>query len=84
MHEQKLLDIGCGTGTFLERIKGNAQEAVGLEYNDGMIGEAQKRIKDVKLVQGPIDTLPFVDTSFDVCTINRVIHHFPMEEQLCF
>ena len=64
MHEQKLLGIGCGTGTFLERIMGNAQEAVGLEYNDGMIGEAQKKLKDVKLVQGPTDTLPFADASY--------------------
>jgi len=84
MHEQKLLDIGCGTGTFLERIKGNVQEAVGLEYNDGMIGEAQKRLKDVKLVQGSADTLPFADASFDVCTINQVIHHFPMDENYAF
>lgn len=94
MSEQKLLDIGCGTGTFLARIHGHVKEASGFEYNDGMIAEARKRLDqseegkrrrtNVRLVQGSADKLPFEDGSFDVCTINQVIHHFSKDDTYAF
>jgi len=85
MSEQKLLDIGCGTGTFLECVSPHVKEACGLEYNDGMIAEARKKnMANVSLTQGSADKLPYADASFDVCTINQVIHHFPKEDNYAF
>jgi len=82
LHEQQLLDIGCGTGTFLEAVKGKVGGVSGLEYNDGMIEQAKARLGStgVKLVQGSADKLPFDDASFDVCTMNQVLHHFPNDD----
>lgn len=85
LQKQRLLDIGCGTGTFLAKMKGKVGEVSGLEYNDGMISEARKRLGDVKtLVQGSADQLPLESASFDVCTINQVIHHFPKDNNYAF
>ena len=69
--EQKLLDIGSGTGTFIERVHGHVKEMTGLEYNDGMIAQARNRLSNssVKLVQGSADKMPFEDGSFNGATI---------------
>jgi ubiquinone/menaquinone biosynthesis C-methylase UbiE len=86
--EQRLLDIGCGTGTFLDVVKDKVGQVTGLEYNDGMIDQARKRLtgcsKLQKLVQGSADSMPFEDESFDVCTMHQVLHHFPTENNYAF
>jgi len=86
LQEQRLLDIGCGTGTFLDFMKGKVAYAAGVEYNDGMIEQARARLgfDQSQLVQGSADSLPYPDASFDVCTMNQVIHHFPQEKQYAF
>jgi len=88
LHEQDLLDVGCGTGTFLQTIKGHVASVSGLEYNDGMISETRSRLgNDAKLkelVQGSADALPFADNSFHVATVNQVLHHFPKDNNYAF
>lgn len=88
LHEQDLLDVGCGTGTFLEELKENVGSVTGLEYNDGMIAEARSRLgndpKVKQLVQGSADALPFPDNSFHVVTMNQVAHHFPKDNDYSF
>jgi len=86
--EQHLLDIGCGTGTFLDVVKDKVGQVSGLEYNDGMIDQARQRLagclKLQRLVQGSADSLPFDDASFDVCSMNQVLHHFPTDNNYAF
>jgi len=86
LNEQALLDIGCGTGTFLDAVKDKLGSVTGLEYNDGMIAQAKARLGDKckQLVQGSADKLPFDDASFDVCTMHQVLHHFPNEDNYAF
>jgi len=85
LKEQRLADLGCGTGTFLERAMGKVGECSGLDYNEGMLEQAKNRLGDkVKLAQGSADSLPFTDTSFDACTMNQVIHHFPNDKEFSF
>jgi len=86
MKEQRLLDIGCGTGTFLKEIEDKVGFTAGVEYNNGMIGEARKLLgyEESRLVQGSADSLPFSDASFDICTMNQVIHHFPQADNYAF
>ena len=69
---------------FPRAIKGNVQEAVGLEYIDDMIGVAQKRLKFVSLLQGSTGMLSFAAASVDACTINKASHHFPTEAKIMF
>jgi len=88
LHEVELLDIGCGTGTFLDAVKDKVAKVSGLEYNDGMIAQCRARVGESPklgvLVQGSADLLPFSDASFDACTINQVIHHFPSDGNYAF
>jgi len=86
LHEQRLLDIGCGTGTFLSCMQDKLGFVAGVEYNDGMIEQARARLSFSKeeLIQGSADSLPFPDASFDVCTMNQVAHHFPQDINFLF
>lgn len=78
LSSQDLLDVGCGTGTFLDIVKDKFKSVTGVEYNDGMLAQARARVgKSVKLVQGAAHRLPFEDASFHAISINQVIHHFP-------
>ena len=82
---QKVLDVGCGTGTFIAKIQHKVQEVVGLEYNDGMLAQARELLGEtVKLVQGSAASLPFEDQSFDGVVINQVVHHFPQDNDYAF
>jgi ubiquinone/menaquinone biosynthesis C-methylase UbiE len=82
---QKFLDIGCGTGTFLEAIKDKFDSVVGLEHSEGMLSQARLRLGDeVSLVKGSADALPFEEHAFDAITINQVIHHFPPDNNFAF
>eukprot|EP00397_Hematodinium_sp_SG-2012_P028355 GEMP01029846.1.p1 GENE.GEMP01029846.1~~GEMP01029846.1.p1 ORF type:complete len:313 (+),score=67.06 GEMP01029846.1:80-1018(+) len=85
LNEQKLLDVGCGTGSFLATLQVKLGSVEGIEYNDGMIEQSRGRLgPSVKLVQGSADALPHPDETFDVVTINQVIHHLPPENDYAF
>ena len=76
----RLLDFGCGTGSFLRvlRRSGRPLELAGCDVSGGMI-EAARRDWDAGsppawhvLEPGP---LPFADGAFDVVTMSNVLHH---------
>jgi ubiquinone/menaquinone biosynthesis C-methylase UbiE len=65
--EDLVLDCGCGTGVFLERVAGSVQFAVGLDLSLKMLETARLRLgqtSNVDLVCADIDFLPFSEGSF--------------------
>lgn len=65
----RLLDIGCGTGSFLRATDDLVTEAHGVDLSEKMIERARARSpKDAKVTYSRIDgpTPPFEDSSFDV------------------
>jgi ubiquinone/menaquinone biosynthesis C-methylase UbiE len=60
-----LLDIGCGTGLFVNRYTENGGTAVGLDISSGMIEKAVERCPDSDFTVGDGDVLPFRDSTFD-------------------
>ena len=44
LREQRLLDLGSGTGSFLEVMKPHFKEVCGVEYNEGMLEQAVARL----------------------------------------
>jgi ubiquinone/menaquinone biosynthesis C-methylase UbiE len=60
-----LLDIGCGTGLFVEKYCMDHSTAIGLDISRGMILQARRRCKDREFVVGTGETIPFSDDSFD-------------------
>ena len=61
----KLLDIGCGTGLFIEKYLGNGGTAVGIDLSRNMIARAKGRCGLTDFSLGTGESLPFCDNSFD-------------------
>lgn len=83
--EQRVLDIGCGTGTFMCAIEGKVGELSGMDYSEGMLSQAKANLRgNAPLCQGSADSLPFESASFDACSMNQVVHHFPKADDYSF
>ncbi|HSC85708.1 MAG TPA: class I SAM-dependent methyltransferase [Polyangiaceae bacterium] len=74
-----VLEVGCGTGLVLERIRTFAGSARGVDLSPGMLEKARARGLDV--VEGSATALPFADASFDVTCSFKVLAHVPAIEQ---
>ncbi len=61
----KLLDLGCGTGLFVQRYVATGGLAVGLDISRGMVRRACKRCAGSSFTVGTAEVLPFKDASFD-------------------
>ena len=59
---QKILDVGCGIGTFEQRLA--SLDITGLDASEEMLEEARKR-SDKTFVLGNAESLDFDDSSFD-------------------
>ncbi len=76
--EQRLLDIGCGTGQFLEMVEQRFPDSVlsGIEPNREMLTRAQAKFgQRIKCIEAWAHELPFEDASFDVVTCNNMFHY---------
>ncbi len=60
-----LLDIGCGTGLFIQRYTTDGGTAVGLDISSGMVEMARRRCPGSDFVVGTAEVLPFCDAQFD-------------------
>ena len=78
LHEQAILDAGCGTGNYLHVIHEKVGSCYGIEINKEMLGQAQAKFattSNVHLDHGSLLSLPYDDNSFDGIMCNQVIHH---------
>ncbi len=66
---KKILDIGCGSGTFLSRMKNLGMEVAGI---DPFI---KKNIPELNIKKTTIQKAGFRENTFDVITMNNVLEH---------
>jgi SAM-dependent methyltransferase len=74
----KVLDYGCGDGSFLHRISDRCEEQWGVDVDVEKMGRAKNpaiRMRELR----PDGTLPFPDESFDTVTLMEVIEHVANE-----
>lgn len=71
---KKLLDVGCGTGTLVKKLRRLGVDAYGLEISDYALQSADDDIKPF-LIKGSINKLPFEDNSFDTVISFDVLEH---------
>jgi ubiquinone/menaquinone biosynthesis C-methylase UbiE len=78
----KLLDVGCGTGRFLDFVKQSWPRlcAVGLDMSEAYVGEARRQLRRwsrIGLIVGNGERLPVPDASQDAVTSIFVFHELP-------
>jgi 2-polyprenyl-3-methyl-5-hydroxy-6-metoxy-1,4-benzoquinol methylase len=75
----RLLEIGCGNGSFLTAMRQLGWEVHGLEPDAKAAQVA--RSKNIPVVAGTLDSSTFPEASFDAISLHHVIEHLhnPME-----
>ena len=72
--EEKILDIGCGVGNFLELATSKGADAVGLEFNPSAVQEGQKKGRVIH--QESIENFALSNfEAFDLVVSFQVLEH---------
>ncbi|MDI6591317.1 MAG: class I SAM-dependent methyltransferase [Patescibacteria group bacterium] len=73
--EFTLLDIGCGTGRYLNHFL-SLGKTVGVDISEPMLEKARKNTKDQAiLIKADAENLPFKDNTFDVVTCSYLFEN---------
>jgi 2-polyprenyl-3-methyl-5-hydroxy-6-metoxy-1,4-benzoquinol methylase len=75
--ERKLLDVGCGTGNFLEHMKNHGWQTTGIEPSES--AAAKSREKKIGVIHKSIYELG--EQKFDVITLWHVLEHLHEPQQ---
>jgi ubiquinone/menaquinone biosynthesis C-methylase UbiE len=73
-----VLDLGCGTGRLLERLRGREPRAtlVGLDRSTGMTTAARRLRPYLSIERGTAEALPHRDGAFDAVVTTISFHHW--------
>lgn len=75
------LELGCGTGVFLEMVAKTGATVHGLDLSEHLLEKARAKLSDtpnVTLDQGNAEQMPYADGTFDVVYGSSVLHHLDL------
>ena len=75
----RVLDIGCGIGTYVRRFRQYSDDVYGVEVEADRVAEASLELPNIQLAYG--EALPFEDDFFDLVFSNEVIEHVDDDRQ---
>jgi ubiquinone/menaquinone biosynthesis C-methylase UbiE len=77
---EKVLDLGCGTGFLFQHINKNVGFLVGVDVSKNALREAKKRTENssnIALVRADADNTPFPDHIFDKVFAITILQNMP-------
>jgi ubiquinone/menaquinone biosynthesis C-methylase UbiE len=72
----RVLEVGCGTGHWLQHMLARGVDVAGLDASPGMLEAARARLPGAPLMHGHAEHLPCPDASFDRVVCINAFHHF--------
>lgn len=73
--EDRVLDVGAGTGVSTAEFRRSTRYAVGVDLSTGMLAAGKRRRPDVPLVAADALALPFPDAAFDAVTASFALRN---------
>ncbi len=73
LEERRILDVGCGVGAFVRRLREFSQDVYGFDIDEERVREGAAQVPNLALALG--EYLPFADDTFDVVLLHEVIEH---------
>ena len=70
---KRVLDVGCGIGTYIRRFRQYTDDVHGIEVEPERVAEASLELPNIVLAVG--EALPYPDDHFDLVFSNEVIEH---------
>lgn len=70
----KLLDVGCGNGQFLSKMRGLGWEVFGVEPDSRAVKAGQEKFR-LNIYEGTLQEASFPNDCFDAITMSHVLEH---------
>ncbi|HAL60883.1 MAG TPA: class I SAM-dependent methyltransferase, partial [Chloroflexi bacterium] len=71
--DKVILDVGCGLGTYVERLRRFSDRVYGVDLEASRVAEAARRLPDLAAARA--EELPFPPGRFDIVLLHEVIEH---------
>jgi ubiquinone/menaquinone biosynthesis C-methylase UbiE len=82
---RRALEVGCGTGIFLQAAATTGADIVALDLSAHLIAKARVRVAsagNVRISLGNAEQMPFRDASFDSVYGSSILHHLNLDAAL--
>ena len=79
---RRALDVGCGAGLLLSRLRGRFDEVLGVDADAAMAAVSAERFAGDPAVSVRHARFEEVDGAFDTISMIAVLHHLPLEAAL--
>jgi len=78
----RVLDVGCGSGTFTGLLQQWGYRTSGIDISPKLIALAKRKFSDIDFSIGDAENMPFAPASFDGILLSGLMHHFPDPHRL--
>lgn len=72
---ETVLEVGAGTGNFLQLFRGSAARLIAVDLTEAMLAEARRQFADMHLVMADGARLPLASRSIELVATAQALHH---------